>query len=285
MIPLINTDMKHGLAVDLEDWYHPHLIARGSDSSTTLIRNPTRRILELFNDSGVRATFFIVGEVAKRHPDLISSIAERGHEIACHGFSHRSLASMNAEEFSRELALAEEAIVAACGQKPQGFRGPSFGLKRKTEWAVEVLQNRGYAYDSSIMPSLLGLSGWATAPRIPFKIGERLWEIPASTSPVGRIPYGGSIYHRFIPRGIISQWIRSNERNGVPSSFYVHPWELLSEMPPTKGNILGRWITLAGQGRVLPNLKWLLDFVPLSPLGEAFAYLWGAEAPPGTSTP
>jgi len=276
--------MTHGLAVDLEDWFHPLLITTRSDSSVALIRHPTEQILELLDSRGVRATFFVVGEVAQRHPDLIASIAERGHEIACHGFSHKPLSSMDPDGFSRELSLAEDAIVTACGLTPKGFRGPSFGLERETEWAVAVLEDRGYTYDSSIMPTAMGLSGWATAPREPFKIGGTLWEIPASTSPRGRIPYGGSVYLRFIPRRVISRWTRSNEVRGVPSCFYIHPWELLSELPPTRGNKLGRWITLAGQGRVLPILKWLLDFVPLAPLGEAFAYLWREEAPAGASS-
>ncbi len=266
--------MVHALAIDLEDWFHPVLLAQGAGTLHSLIREPTKHFLHLLAQHGVHATFFIVGEVALQHPDLIHAIATQGHEIGCHGHTHTPLGLLDGETFREELSRAEQSIVAACGIRPTAFRGASFGLSSKTRWAAEILAEMGYLFDSSVMPSYWSLAGWAQAPRIPFEVVPGLWEVPASTSSRLRIPYGGSVYLRFLPKILIRRWVEANAAAQLPSSFYIHPWELLRTLPPTPCKSLERWITLLGQSRVEPMIQWLLDTFDLAPMGRVFERFW-----------
>jgi polysaccharide deacetylase family protein (PEP-CTERM system associated) len=265
--------MLHALVVDVEDWYHPLLIRKGADPSQDLIQEPTLRLLEILDERGISATFFIVGEVAVRHPQLVASIAERGHEIGCHTHTHRPFRELGVQGLIEELEQAESAIRAACGVQPRIFRGPSFGLRRNMRWVLDVLSERGYTVDNSLLPSPMALLGWATGPREPFQPVPGLWEIPATTSPRMRMPYGGSIYLRLFPRWLIVHWARVNERGTLPSIFYIHPWELLERLPPTSRTPTGRWLTGLGSGRFRKTLTWLLDEFSFGPLSAAFSYL------------
>jgi polysaccharide deacetylase family protein (PEP-CTERM system associated) len=273
----------HALTIDVEDWHHPLLIRGGADSSISLIQEPTERLLDMLGERRIRATFFIVGELAQRFPDLIAAIAGAGHEIGCHTHGHAALCELTPEEFDEELQRAEAAIAGACGIRPVCFRGPSFGLCPDTRWMTEVLARRGYRVDSSLLPSRFAMAGWAGAPRGPFELAPGLWEIPATTSPFLRMPYGGSVYLRVWPRWLIRFWVRANERRGLPSMFYLHPWELLATLPPTPGVEPGRWVTLWRQRRFESLLHWLLDTYSFTSLGEAFAPLMGAGSGRGFS--
>ncbi|MBN1425053.1 polysaccharide deacetylase family protein [Candidatus Fermentibacteria bacterium] len=266
---------RHALTVDVEDWFHPLLVREGADPSRSLIREPTERLLGLLDERGIRATFFVVGEVAERHPDLIARIAKGGHEIGCHTHGHVALCELSPEEFNDELDSSERAIAEACGVRPRCFRGPSFGLRPETQWVGKILARRGYRIDSSLLPSRVAMAGWARAPRTPFELAPGLWEIPASTSPRLRMPYGGSVYLRAWPRCVIRHWVRANARRGLPSMFYVHPWELLPTLPHTPGAEPGRWITLWRQPRFAATLQWLLDTFPFGSLSDTFAALIG----------
>lgn len=265
--------MLHAFVVDMEDWFHPLLIREGADSSHDLIQEPTLQLLEILDDRGILATFFIVGEVAVRHPRLVAAITAKGHEIGCHTHTHRPFHELGMQGLIAELEQAESAIRAACGVQPKIFRGPSFGLRRNMQWVPEVLAARGYTVDNSLLPSPIALLGWASGPREPFQPVPGLWEIPATTSPIIRMPYGGSIYLRLFPRRLIAHWVRSNEHAKLPSIFYVHPWELLERLPPTSGAGGGRWLTELRSARFRKMLMWLLDGFPFGPLSAAFSYL------------
>ncbi len=260
----------HALTVDLEDWYHPLLLRPGANPSISLMEAPTHALLGMLAERRILATFFVVGEVAGAHPGLLRRIAEAGHEIGCHTHAHVALWELTPQSFETELERAERAIEQACGVRPRLFRGASFGLSPRTRWIGDILARRGYLIDSSLLPSPFAMAGWAKAPRGPFVLTRGLWEIPASTSPLLRLPYGGSIYLRVWPRSLISSWVRANERRGLPSVFYIHPWELLPSLPSTPRARRGRWVTLWGQRRFVRMLEWLLDTFPLAPVSEAF---------------
>lgn len=273
----------HALTIDLEDWFHPLLLRGGADPSHSLVREPTDQLLGMLEQRGITATFFVVGEIAERHPELIARIAKAGHEIGCHTHGHVALCELSPEEFNDEMDSSERAIEEACGVRPRCFRGPSFGLCPATRWMGEILADRGYRVDSSLLPSRFAMAGWARASRAPFELAPGLWEIPASTSPVLRMPYGGSVYLRAWPRWLIRHWIQANARRGLPSMFYVHPWELLPTLPQTPGVEPGRWVTLWRQQRFEPMLRWLLDTYSFASLGKTFAPLMGAGSGPGSS--
>lgn len=262
--------MIHALTVDVEDWYHPLLLRRGA-SRISLIEEPTRLLLDLLRGEGIRATFFVVGEVASRLPGLVARMAMDGHEIGCHGHAHVPLKELSRERFEEDLSLAEAAIEAACGVRPALFRAASFGLSPATAWVAQVLARRGYRVDSSLLPSPFGLAGWARGRRYPHELAPGLWEIPASTSPRARLPYGGSVYLRVWPRRCVQAWVEANAREGLPSMFYVHPWEFLASLPPTPKARWGRWVSVWGQRRFLDAFDWIVRTFPLGPLGEAFA--------------
>ncbi len=262
--------MIHALVVDVEDWYHPLLLRRAANPNHSLIWKPTIRLLDLLDERGVTATFMVVGEIAQREPKLIAEIAARGHEIGCHTFTHTPLSELDRKQFGSELERAEQAIVDACGKAPKIFRGPSFGYEPKTAWVAQVLAERGYVLDNSLLPSAAALKGWARGPRKPFQPFPGLWEVPASTSPGLRVPYGGSIYLRILPKRLILHWVKSNEKENLPSIFYFHPWELLESLPPTPGATVGRWLTELGGNRVEKRLSWLLDTLFFAPLSEVF---------------
>jgi hypothetical protein len=145
------------------------------------------------------------------------------------------------------------------------------------QWVLEILAQRGYTVDNSLLPSPISLLGWARGPRRPFQPVPGLWEIPATTSPSIRMPYGGSIYLRLFPRRLIAHWVRCNESAQLPSIFYVHPWELLEHLPPTSGAKLGRVLTEFGGARFRKMLTWLVETFPLGSLSAAFSYLGLSE--------
>jgi polysaccharide deacetylase family protein (PEP-CTERM system associated) len=265
--------MLHAFVVDVEDWFHPLLMRKGADPSHDLIREPTLRLLEMLNHRSIKATFFVVGEVASKHPDIVAAIMANGHEIGCHTHTHRPFHELGAQGLVAELEQAEAAIRDACGIHPRMFRGPSFGLRSNTKWVLEILAARGYLVDNSLLPSPIALLGWPSGPRGPFQPLPGIWELPATTSPKMRIPYGGSVYLRLFPRRLISHWVKSNTLASLPSIFYVHPWELLERLPKTPSARGGRWITGLGQARFRRMLVWLLEEFSLGPLSVAFSYL------------
>jgi polysaccharide deacetylase family protein (PEP-CTERM system associated) len=231
----------NGLSVDVEDWFQvgafETVIERGSwDSLTLRVERNCDRILQMFADADVKATFFTLGWVAKRHPTMMRRIAEQGHEIASHGWDHARVFRMDRASFALDLDTSRKAIEDAGGCAVSGYRAPSFSIDRRTPWAYMILAEQGFAYSSSVAPVAHDHYGWAEAPRFAFKPlpWSDLIEIPVTTATFAgrRLAAGGGGFFRVLPYGF-SRWaIRQvNRRDGRPAVFYFHPWEIDPDQP------------------------------------------------------
>jgi len=245
-------NLQNILSVDLEEWYHPEYIR------TKEIPNKQDRISETLDETlyllslyGIRATFFIVGELVERHPDIVGKIRENGHEIAFHGFHHEPLIRLNADALRSEIKKFSALTRTRC----LGFRAPSFSLNDKTKWALKILEDEGYRYDSSIFPSRTPLYGHWTAPMKPYRLSyervasedenSKLWEFSLLVySLVGiRIPTAGGFYLRFFPAKFVSKAIRKANKLGFPAVVFFHNWELDPKMPRMKLGFYKKFVT------------------------------------------
>ena len=236
--------MLNAISIDLEDWFCVHNLSgaiKREDWGTCelRVRDSTRRLIELFERHNTRATFFVLGWVAERIPELIKELDDRGHEIAAHGYNHLLLTEISPEEFDRDLRRALEAITA-CGIKsrPLGFRAPSFTMVKATkDWALPILEKHGFKYDSSVFP--VGFHpdyGMVEAPLSPYKITAALHEFPMSCLEVfgKRFPFSGGGYFRLFPYAYTKFCMQKVNAQGRPAVFYLHPWELDPGQPKVK---------------------------------------------------
>jgi len=207
----------------------------------------TERLLELFARAGVRATFFVLGWVGERYPRLVRRIAEAGHEVASHGYSHRLIYRQTPEEFRRELELSRRVLQDAGGQDVVGHRAASFSIVRSSLWALDAIAETGFEYDSSVFPVRHDRYGLAGAQRGIHRLrtpaGHKLWEIPPSTVRLGRmvLPVGGGGYLRLYPEALTRWAIRRIHRlDRAPAIVYVHPWEVDPDQPRLNPGWVGR---------------------------------------------
>lgn len=227
----------NALTVDLEDWYQaPISISRQIDNwpgfEKRIVSN-TRKLLRLLSQAQVRATFFVLGYIAEQHPDLVLEVSNAGHEIALHSYLHRRVYQMTPEEFRADVQKGMNAVQAASGQKVCGYRAPMFSVNASSLWALEVLADLGFRYDSSIFPihnMLYGIPGASRFPYRPFE-GEQFIEFPLATirSCGVNFPAGGGLYSRILPYSWIKASIQSLNHQGQPAVIYIHPWELDTE--------------------------------------------------------
>lgn len=268
-------DVQNIISVDLEDWFQVEAFAGliPRDRWETLERRlhaPTRRLLDLFEAKGIRATFFVLGWIAEREPELVQEIARRGHEIASHGWSHAALWNLDRQSFAGEAARSRQLLEQITGRPVLGFRAPTFSITRDRLWALEVLAECGYRYDSSIFPVHHDRYGIPDAPLEIHRRGD-LWEVPMSVLPLGsyRLPVAGGGYFRIFPLGLTCHAIRKMNAAGRPAVVYLHPWEFDPDQPRWPG--VGRLTRLrhhAGIGR---------NFTKLTQLVERFRFGSAAE--------
>jgi polysaccharide deacetylase family protein (PEP-CTERM system associated) len=233
--------ITNGLSVDVEDWFQvgafENVIARDTwDNLPLRVADNVLRVLDLFAEADVRATFFTLGWVAQRNGALIRRIADAGHEIASHGWDHARVVSLDRKSFSDDIAQARMALEDAGGVQVTGYRAPSFSIDQRTPWAYEVLAEQDYAYSSSVAPITHDHYGWREAPRFAFNPlpSHPLVEIPVTTAMLGgrRVAAGGGGFFRVLPYAF-SRWaIRQvNHRDRRPAVFYFHPWEIDPDQP------------------------------------------------------
>lgn len=225
--------VEHGLSFDVED-YRQILAARfrGDPGPVTAeFERNMEAVLALLDHAGARATFFVTGTVAAGRPDLVRRWAEAGHEIASHGHAHTPIWRMTPEAFRAELDRVKKTLEDAIGRRVGGFRAPVFSIRWDTLWALDVVQQAGFAYDSSVVPVRMqryGVEGFARAPALyVLPSGGELVEVPLSVARVaGRIvPMAGGGYFRLFSRGQIERAVAAAQDAGVPFIVYAHPDE------------------------------------------------------------
>lgn len=234
---MTSTQVANALTIDFEDWYQGLEIPYGNwDGFESRIELSGRRVLEVFHDAGVRATFFILGFIAEKYPSLVKEIAAAGHEVGTHGYSHSFIYRQSAETFREELGRSVQVLEDLTGEKVVGHRAPFFSITKESLWAIDVLQELGIRYDSSIFPVLNYRYGIADAPRYPYLLesnDQSIMEFPISTWKIlgKNLPVAGGAYFRIYPYALTRAAFRSINREGRPAVFYLHPWELDPDHP------------------------------------------------------
>jgi len=228
------TRILNAFTVDFEDWYQGleiHKIDTWHKFESRIERNCSK-ILDLLKAHDTRATFFVLGYLAEKHPHLIRSIHELGHEIGSHGYSHTQISRLAPDEFEKEITRTNDAIFKAIGKRPIGFRAPIFSIIEESHWALDVLARHGFRYDSSIYPTFNYRYGMVKADRFRRELttesNRRIAEIPVATGKFLNVnlPVGGGAYFRVWPYAITRWAFKTLNKQGRPAVFYMHPWEI-----------------------------------------------------------
>jgi polysaccharide deacetylase family protein (PEP-CTERM system associated) len=230
-------DITNALTIDFEDWYQgleiPHAEWGRFDDRIVSVG---RRLLEILDRANVKATFFVLGFVAEKHPEIVREIAAAGHELATHGYSHTLIYRQTPDVFREELKRALAAVEQVTGEKVLGHRAPFFSITKQSLWALDILGELGVRYDTSIFPVMNYRYGIEDAPRWTYDIdanGHPVREFPISTWRIlgKNIPIAGGAYFRIFPYAITRAGFRSINRGGKPAVFYLHPWEIDPDHP------------------------------------------------------
>ncbi len=253
----------NAMSVDVEDYFQTEAMApaaprEGWDYFPSHVEANTNTLFELFAKYDVKATFFFLGWVAERYPQLIRNARELGHEIGCHSYWHRPVFRMTSQEFWDDTYRAKNVIEDAAGVPARGYRAPNFSINDIVPWAYPILEELGFQYDSSVFPVRHGLYGNHRASRIPYLVGPNLLELPIATWRVlnNNLPVGGGAYLRILPFGLMKNGVRAmNERESVPAVLYLHPWEL----DPSQPRLRASWKSRLRQYTGLDSMKGRLE--------------------------
>lgn len=272
--PVINA-----MTVDVEDYFHVSAFEsvvspKDWDSYESRVCRNTDRLLEIFDGAQVRATFFILGWVAERFPDLVRRIASGGHEIASHGYAHRLIYDQSPQEFRDDLRRSRDTLMRAYDGPINGYRAPSFSVTPQSLWALDVILEEGFTYDASVFPIRHDRYGLPTAPRHFHSRQQRagtLWECPGSTVRVGgtNLPVAGGGYFRILPYWWTKWGIsRLNNHERQPAVFYLHPWEIDPDQPRLPASRLSRFRHYRNLDQTEGHLKRLLSQFRFAPLAQ-----------------
>jgi polysaccharide deacetylase family protein (PEP-CTERM system associated) len=271
------------ITVDLEDYFQvsgfEEVVSLAAwDRYEPRLAPSTERLLAVLAEAGVQATFFVLGWSAERHPGLVRRIRDAGHELACHSYAHRLVYRLTPAQFREDTRRAKAVVEDLAGVPVVGYRAPSFSITRQSLWALEILAEEGFRYDSSVYPILWDRYGIPGAPRHPYVVGTRsasvpdLLEIPPSTVRwLGlTLPVGGGGYFRFFPERLFHRALRRLIRGeGRPAVIYVHPWELDPAQPRIPGGSrLARFRHYVNLHKTEGRLRRLLRAWPFAPMRD-----------------
>jgi len=270
----------HCLTVDVEDYFQVAAF-RNSVSQTDWDRLPSRveantaKVLDLFDELGVKGTFFVLGWVAEKFPAVVRRIANAGHELGCHSYSHQLIYELGPSAFQQDTARALDAIQQASSERVTFYRAPSFSITQRSLWALEILLEAGFTHDSSIFPVRHDLYGMP-APQEPFVIsvaGAQLVEFPPSTVRPLRtsLPVTGGGYTRILPFFYQRSALRMLETNGIPGMVYLHPWELDPEQPRIDAPLPSRLRHYTGLSRTEKRIRKLVAEFRFAPMSAVLA--------------
>jgi polysaccharide deacetylase family protein (PEP-CTERM system associated) len=261
--------IKNVVSVDVEDYFHAETFSQVVDRSqwdsyATRVERNTHRLLELFAELNLHGTFFVLGWVAERFPALVRHIATDGHELACHSYWHRLIYKLEAAEFREDARRAKNTIEQIAGQAVNGYRAPTYSIVDRSIWALEILAELGFSYDSSIYPIHHDRYGMPWAPRVPFRFetpSGPITEFPITTFRLGghNMPVGGGGYLRLLPMLYTRFGLERVQKEGVPIVIYIHPWEVDPEQPRLPGRLSSRLRHYTNLGRTYERFRNILQ--------------------------
>lgn len=266
----IGQTLRNILSIDVEEYFHPSEVQTyvHSDTWGTLpsrVNEQNQKVLDLLDRHQVKATFFVLGWVAEKYPQLVRAIAEAGHEVACHSYAHQLVYDLSPEEFRKDTLRAIQVIERACGVTPKAYRAPSYSITRKSWWALEILAELGFTHDSSIYPiahDRYGIPGFSREATVIDTPAGKILEIPVAAvqlSPRRVAPVGGGGYLRLLPYRYTAAGIRRiNSEDGQPACIYFHPWEVDPDQPRLTPGLIARMRTYTGLKGMLGKLDRLL---------------------------
>ncbi|NIT72231.1 DUF3473 domain-containing protein [candidate division KSB1 bacterium] len=269
------------LTFDIEDWYHPNLAEIGSAKDIEpedRVVEPTLRIIKMLERTNNKATFFVLGEVAEKFPELVQEMIRKGHEVASHGYRHNLVYNYTKYQFETDIEQSVEILEKAINQKVIGYRAPSWSLNRSTTWAWKVLHSFGFKYDSSLYPFKTFLYGDDTSPRFDYTIqiedGKTLKEIPPSAVEVfgSRMPFAGGFFLRVTPLWYVRWCISHYNKQGKPAVIYLHPWEIDLEQPRLALSAKERFIMYANLRNTERKLFQIMKKYDFTSIRDYFAF-------------
>lgn len=268
------------MSVDVEDYFHvqafANVIDRGDwDRYPLRVEQNTRRLLEMFQEFDVQATFFVLGWVAERCAGLVRDIADAGHEVGCHGFSHQPIYGGDEDQFRDDIRQAVAVIENICGKPVRSYRAPSYSVTRDTLWALDILAEEGFDNDSSIFPIVHDNYGIPDAPRFPhlrqLSGGGRITEFPPSTVRIlgNNVPVAGGGYLRLFPYQVTARAIQHlNTQENQPAMVYLHPWEIDVDQPRIAAPWRSRFRHYQNLATTETKLRKLLTSFSWKPMAE-----------------
>uniref|UniRef100_A0A7C2JX66 DUF3473 domain-containing protein n=1 Tax=Schlesneria paludicola TaxID=360056 RepID=A0A7C2JX66_9PLAN len=292
---------RHAFTVDVEDYYHVDAFSRHisredwSNYESRVVRN-TRCILRILEEHGVRGTFYILGYVARKHPELVREIHQAGHEVGCHGYWHQPVYRLSPDEFRADLLLATDVLSDIIGERMISFRAPNFSIRADTLWALDVLADAGYVIDSSIFPVVHDQYGIPDAERAPHwrPLSQGgIWEFPPSVyrCRFGNLPIAGGGYFRLFPFRA-TRWLmeQTATRDGLPLMFYIHPWEVDPDQPRIRSSWKSRFRHYQNLRTTERKLERLVESLPFGTVTDALlaadvGYAEEGSLASGTGTP
>lgn len=268
----MNAPQVNALTVDVEDYFQVAAFSKSIDRSEwnsiapRVVQN-TQRLLDVFDEAQVSATFFVLGWVAERFPKLVSEIHGRGHEVACHGFGHELIYRQSVDDFRDETVRSKAVLEEITGAQVAGYRAASYSITARSLWALDVIADAGFQYDSSIVPVRHDLYGMAGARPVPHELrtaqGRKIVEFPPTTFRLlgQRLPVGGGGYFRLYPYWLTAYLLRQVNRSRSPFIFYLHPWEIDPQQPRVSASWLSRFRHYCNLDKTEQRLRRLLfDF-------------------------
>jgi len=270
----------NAMTVDVEDYFHVAAFSKEIspndwDQLEYRVEANTRRLLEIFSVRGIRATFFVLGWVAQRSPQLVREIQSAGHEIASHGMTHKLVYNQTREEFAQETRDAKRLLEDICGKSVDGYRASTYSITRQSLWALDVLCELGFKYDSSIYPIKHDLYGIPDAPEAPSWIsapgGRSIIEFPLSAVRIGgvRVPVSGGGYFRLLPYPVTRFGLKKiNEQLNRPFAFYLHPWEIDTSQPRVNASVFSQFRHYNNIDRCEDRLRRLLGEFDFGTMGQ-----------------
>ncbi len=275
--------MINAITIDVEDYFQVTAFERNIkpaewDTFPLRVEGNTMRILDMLDEFALRGTFFVLGWIAERIPSLVTAIHQRGHEIACHGYGHQLIYRLSPQEFREDISKAKKIIEDICGERVCGYRAPSYSITKKSLWALDILVEEGFTYDSSIFPithDIYGIPGGKRFPHVISTHSGTIQEFPISTLCLKmggwhtQLPIAGGGYLRLIPSELVWRAIKSiNTREKQPVIVYFHPWEIDPDQPRIRASLKSRFRHYLNIERMELKIRHLLENLHFSTVRE-----------------